>query len=158
MPVDRRPEPEYKTEKVEVEIPAAALVIRHARCANGCLIMAPDVPINGHPSIHTKIKHGDHEGDLYLDAAYGSFAHRCDMELKDGTVVEFHCPQCGVSLQEAGHICQSCSAPLFVIQLPKGGRVEGCTRKGCFSHKLEVMDLSRQLLQLFDDTQMDAYL
>ena len=158
MPVDHRPEPEHETEKIEVEIPAAALVIKHARCPNGCLLMSPDVPINGHSSIHITIKRGTDKGDLYLDAAYGSFSHRCDMELDTGTVVDFFCPQCGVSLEEEDHVCRSCSAPMFVIQLPRGGRVEGCTRKGCFSHTLEVMDLSRQFLQLFDETQMDAYL
>ncbi len=145
-------------EKVEVTVPAAALVIRHARCPNGCLLMSPEVPIGGHPSIHVRVRQGGREGDVYLDPAYGSFNHRSDIEIAEGSVVSFSCPQCGVSLEEPDRFCGTCSAPLFVMHLPRGGRIEGCTRKGCFAHRLEVIDLGAQLLRLFEETQMDEYL
>lgn len=148
----------HQGERVEVTVPAAALVIRHAKCPNGCLLMAPQVPIEGHPSIHVKVTYGGTTGDVYLDPAYGSFHHRSDMEIPERAVVSFSCPHCGVSLEEEGLYCSSCSAPMFVLHLPRGGRIEGCCRKGCFAHRLEVLDLGAQLLRLYEETQMDEYL
>lgn len=145
-------------EKIEVTIPAASLVVGHARCPNGHLLMAPDVPIGGHPSILVKVKHGDSEGNLYLDPRYGSFEHESELKIPEGMVVGFFCPECGETLREKDVICNSCSAPVFVMHLPRGGRIEGCTRCGCFSHRLEVLDMDEQLLRLFEETHMDAYL
>jgi hypothetical protein len=120
--------------------------------------MASEVTIGGHPSIHVRARQGGCDGDVFLDPAYGSYNHRSAMEIAEGSVVTIACPHCGVTLEEAGRFCSSCSAPLFAMQLPRGGRVEGCTRKGCFSHRLEVIDLGAQLLRLYDAGQMDAHL
>jgi len=149
---------ERVSDSIEVTVPAATLVIRHARCPGGCLLMAPEVTIGGHPSIHVRASQGGREGDLYLDPAYGSFNHRSALEIEEGSVVTFSCPHCGASLEETGRFCSSCSAPLFVMQLPRGGRIEGCMRKGCFAHRLEVVDLGAQLLRLYEESEMDAYL
>jgi hypothetical protein len=149
---------EKRPEKIELTIPAASLVVSHARCCNGHLLMEPDMPIGGHPSIHVRVKHGDDEGDLFLDPRYGSFEHKSELEIPEGVVVGFFCPECGETLREKDVICNSCSAPMFVMHLPHGGRIEGCTRRGCFSHRLEVLDMDAQLLRLFEETNMDAYL
>ena len=149
---------EHVGEKIEVTVPAAALVLRHARCPHGCLLIAPEVTIGGHPSIHVHVTQGGREGDVYLDPAYGSFNHRSALEIEEGSIVTFACPHCGVSLEESGHFCSRCSAPLFVMQLPQGGRIQGCTRKGCLAHRLEVVDLGAQVLRLDEESEMDAYL
>jgi hypothetical protein len=147
-----------RPEKIEVTIPAARLVVGHAHCPNGHLLMAPDRPIGGYPSILVKAKYGDSEGNLYLDPRYGSFEHESEIEIPEGTVAGFFCPECGETLREKDVICNSCSAPMFVMHLPHGGRIEGCTRCGCFSHRLEVVDMDEQLLRLFEETHRDAYL
>lgn len=145
-------------EKIEVTVPAATLVVQHARCPRGCLLMAPDVIIGGHQAIHVRASQGGREGDVYLDPAYGSFNHRSAIDIEEGSVVHFTCPHCGVSLEEAGTFCNTCSAPVFVLQLPRGGRIEGCARKGCFAHRLEVLDLGAQILRLYEASQMEEYL
>ena len=145
-------------DKIEITVPASSLIIRHARCPNGCLLMDPETPISGHPSIHVKVRYKESSGELYLDPAYGSFEHESTIEIKHGDIAEFFCPSCDVSLRQEEEDCQSCSAPMFIMQLPKGGYVEGCMRKGCFAHNLEVVDLDAQLLRLYEETQMDAYL
>jgi hypothetical protein len=149
---------EQRPEKIEVTVPAASLVVGHARCPNGHLLMAPDVPIGGHPSILVTAKYGDKEGKLYLDPRYGSFEHKSDLAIPEGAVVGFFCPECGETLREKDVICNTCSAPMFIMHLPHGGRIEGCTRCGCFSHRLAVVDMNEQLLRLFEETSMDSYL
>jgi len=158
MTVNNGDEARREPDKVEITIPSASLIVGHARCPNGHLLMAPDVTIGGHPSIHVKAKFGSQEGDLYMDPIYGSFDHQTELDIKHGTQVNLFCPECGISLLEDGLICNTCSAPMFSMQLPRGGSVEGCTRKGCFSHRLEVVDLEAQLLRLYEETQMDAFL
>ncbi|MBN1426597.1 hypothetical protein JXA88_18775 [Candidatus Fermentibacteria bacterium] len=150
--------PRTNPDKIEVTVPAAALVIRHAQCSNGCLLMSPDVTIGGHSAIHVHARYGAVEGDVYLDPAYGSFEHRSALEIPDGSVVSFSCPNCGVSLEVVEKFCNSCSAPLFVMRLPRNGSIEGCTRKGCFAHRLEVRDLGAQVVRLCQESQMDGYL
>lgn len=158
MSDDVKQDDEIMTDRIEVTVPAASLVIRHARCSHGCLLMEPEVPINDHPSIHVKARLGEKEWNLYLDATYGSFDIQSEEEIDQGAVIPLFCPHCGVSLQHEDVMCQSCSAPLFLMHLPHGGSVEGCTRRGCFSHRLEIIDLEAQLLRLYEETQMDAFL
>ncbi len=140
-----------KNERVEIQIPSASVTVADVRCPNGCDLMVPDRPIHGHPSIGVRISFGEKSGMIYLDPAYGSFDNQCDVEIPEGEVVRFDCPHCGASLLDEEEICQTCSAPLFTLHLPKGGIVEGCLRKGCFYHRLRIVDLDAQFVRLYKD-------
>ncbi|MCR4438556.1 MAG: hypothetical protein QHJ34_05550 [bacterium] len=146
-----------KREKIELEIPSKAVHISHAACSNGCSLMDETVQIGGHPSIKAKICHAGQEGVINLDPVYGSFEHRCTIEVPAGAVVEFFCPRCGVSLK-GQDTCNVCSSPTFVLHLPRGGVIEGCLRKGCFEHSLKIVDAEQLLKRLFDEHTLDAYL
>ncbi len=150
-----------KKEKVEieVEIPAKKLYVKHASCPNGHLLCDETVKIHGYPSIKVKVKYRDQEGWLYLDPVYGSYDNiEKEITLPQGAVVEFFCPECGVSLKDPEETCQLCSSPLFVFQLPKGGIVEGCLKKGCMYHKMKIVDAEQQIARLFEDSTLESYL
>ncbi len=144
--------------RVEVEVPAGTLVVRHARCPKGCDLMDAAVEIRGVPSIHLAYELRGEKGHIHLDPAYGRFENVSDREIPEGSIVQFSCPACGASLQDPQARCSACSAPMFMIHLPKGGFVEGCLRKGCIHHRLRLVTTEQMMQRLFDPVGMDIYL
>lgn len=144
-------------EKIELQIPSKAVHISHAACSNGCSLMDESVQIGGHASIRVAIRYAGQEGIINLDPVYGSFQHQCTIPVPTGAVVEFFCPNCGVSLK-GQETCNVCSSPTFVLHLPRGGVIEGCLKKGCFAHSLRIVDAEELLKRLFDEHTLDAYL
>jgi hypothetical protein len=149
---------EKPKDEIVVEIPAKAIHIEHATCHRGCNLMAPDVKIHSHPAIKVMAKYEDQQGPLYLDPVYGSFDNVSELAIPEGAVAEFFCPTCGDSLAGMGETCNSCSAPLFVLKLPRGSLVEGCLRKGCHKHRLKIVDLDAQLLRRYEKDTLESYL
>jgi hypothetical protein len=138
-----------KMEDVEIRVRRGSFAVTDARCPKGCSLMVPEVPIHGHPSIGVRLSFGDQRALFYLDPVFGSFDNRCDIEIPEGQLVELRCLACGESLRSEEGACPICAADMFVLHLPNGGIVEGCLRKGCFGHKLRIVDLDAQILRLF---------
>jgi len=138
-------------EKLTVEIPAESVIIRVAMCPNGHDLVDGDHLMDGEPAIKVTVRGQQNSGPLYFHPAYGNHMVHTDLSLRDGESYELLCPHCGVSLVHRDERCVFCAAPLFVIHLPKEGRVNGCTRKGCHHHRLELVDLEAQLASLFSD-------
>lgn len=151
-------ESEKSKDEIVVEIPAKVIHIEHATCHRGCNLMAPDVTIHGHPAIKLMAEYEDQRGLLYLDPVYGSFDNVSDLDIPEGAVATFSCPTCGESLASTEETCNSCSASLFVLKLPRGSVVEGCLRKGCHKHRLKIVDLDAQLLRLYEEDTLESYL
>jgi hypothetical protein len=147
-----------RLERVEVTVPAGKLHVQHARCPNGCSLMSETMEIGGYPAITVTGSYRGKSGTVHLDPAYGSFNNIVELDIPDGEVVEFSCPHCGVSLRHPTETCNTCSSPTFVLHLPHGSLVEGCQRKGCFSHKLLLAELGDQLASEFSDHGLDVYL
>lgn len=144
-----------KKEKIEVEISVASksLNVKNPKCPNGHLLVSDEKNIGGFPSIKVNAKIGDREGIIFLDPVYGSYGHIYDsIEIKDGEITEFFCPECGTSLTDKHENCRLCSSPLFVFQLPKGSIAEGCLKKGCHFHKIRIVDSEEQMSRHFEDT------
>ena len=99
------------------------------------------------------------DGHVHLDPAYGEFQNLGDRSVPRGAVVELLCPGCGVSLEDPEAVCSICSTSMFVLQLPRGGFVEGCRRKACFHHKLRLVSGDEALQRLFQKVgREDTYL
>jgi len=147
-----------KRERIELEVASGALVVQRAACPAGCDLMDPKVTIHDHASIHLAYAFEGVQGHIHLDPVYGSFDNVCDREIPKGTVVSFTCPSCGVSLTDTGASCSRCTAPMFMLHLPKGNFVEGCQRSGCYNHKLHIVTGEQMMQRLFDDLGMDSYL
>lgn len=145
-------------DRIELAVPPGLLVVRHARCPNGCDLMDSQKPIHDKPSIHLAYELEGRRGDMYIDPVYGSHDNIFDAEIPKGSLPNFHCPHCSVSLKESGATCSACSAPMFALHLPEGGQIEACQRIGCFSHRLRIVTGEQQMRQLFDDLGMDSFL
>lgn len=151
--------PNQELLKIEVKIPAGQLVIRHAACSNGHSLLSDELKFGENPAIRIGIEKGGKEGLLYLDPLYGSYRKEIrGLEVADGETVAFYCPECRESLLEEGETCRLCAAPLFVLNLPGGGVVEGCSRKGCLFHNLKIVDQNEQLARLFRDDTLASFL
>ncbi len=146
-----------KKEKVEIEVPSKAIRIQHAQCPNGHDLMDPEHKINGYASITVLTKYKDQEGLFHLDPVYGSYKNVPEINIPQGEIVQFYCPQCHVSLSEAGQTCDKCSAPMFALSLPHGGIVEACLRNGCQFHNLKLTDGEELIKRLEDEGTLDAF-
>jgi hypothetical protein len=150
-----------KKEKLQVEIEVASrkIHVEHVSCPNGHDLCDSSRKIHGFPAIKLKIAYKGKEGIIYLDPVYGSFDHIEEgIKLPKGAVVEFFCPTCGVSMTVPEESCQLCASPMFVAYLPKGGIIEGCLKKGCYFHKMKIVDAEKQVARLFEDDTLKSYL
>lgn len=114
--------------------------------------------INGYESIAVLGRFQGKEGMLYLDPVYGSYTNISELEIPEGEILHFSCPVCSVSLSAAGHICDECSAPLFMLSLPHGGAVEACLRNGCHYHNLILAEADELIQKLDEDHTLDSFL
>jgi len=138
-------------ERLIVEVPSESICIKEACCPNGHSLMAPEHPMGGAPSIKVIfVSDSGEEGVAYLNPWYGNFEVDSSFPMKEGEVVELFCPSCRADMRRPDDRCTFCGARMFQIKLPKGGMVEGCSRKGCHNHRLKVVDLSSQLGKIFD--------
>ena len=143
--------------RVEFEVPRGQVVVRHASCPNGHDLMDKEIKIGDHPAITLAVELGGKKGTIHLDPVYGSFNNTCDLEIPEKSTVKFSCPTCQDTLP-GDESCSKCSAPLFVLQLPGGGLVEGCTRNGCNHHNLRIVTGEQQMNRLFNEIGMDSFL
>ncbi len=144
-------EPTKPGNNIEIAISAAQLTVSDASCPEGCQLVTSDQLINDHPSIGVRFSFNETTEMIYLDPRYGSFENTCNIEIPDNQVVSFNCPKCNASLQDEEERCLTCSTPLFVLYLPSGGILEGCLRKGCGFHKLQIVDLDAQFARLYGE-------
>ena len=145
--------------QIEIEIPTKSLNLAHAACPKGHLLTNEEIKIHNLPSIWVKVKYRKQTGDLYLDSTYGSFDNIYKgISVPNGAVVELQCPECQTSLTDKHEKCQLCSAPMFMLNLPKGSNLEGCLRVGCFFHKMKIVDADMHLGRLFENKTLEAYL
>lgn len=145
--------------QIEIDIPSKSLNVRHATCPNGHSLVDESVTIHGYPALKVKAVCKGKEGIIYLDPVYGSYDNiEKNITMRKGDVAEFLCPECGVSLLDPDDTCSTCSAPMFIIHLPHGSFVEGCTRKGCMFHRLKLVSGEQQMGRLFDNSTIDSFL
>ena len=124
--------------------------IQHAECSNGCNLITDEQLINGMKSIKVKAKFGNNEGIIYLDPEFGSYKHVTDLDIPDGTIVEFSCPECGVNLVDPADLCKTCSSPMLSLTIPKEGVVAACTKKSCFDHALRIESFDEMQIEVDD--------
>ena len=144
---------------IEVEVPSKKFHVEHVYCPNGHSLCDEEKKIHGYPAIKVKVTIGAKEGIIYLDPVYGSFDNIEEgISIPNGGVVELFCLECGVNLTDPDESCQLCASPMFIFQLPKGGIVEGCLKKGCHYHKMKIVDAEQQISRLFENDTLESYL
>lgn len=148
-------------EKVQIEIEVAAnkLNVKHVKCPKGHQLCCDEKKIHGFPSIKLKVKYKNKEGFIYLDPIYGSYDNVEEgLSIPKNGVAEFFCPECGISLTDPMDTCQLCSSPMFILELPNGGIVEGCLKKGCVYHKMKIVDAEQLIARSFENSTLESYL
>ena len=152
--------PKKEKVQVEVEVKSKKISVHHAACPNGHQLCCDEaVKIHDKPGIKVKVRYKDKTGFVYLDPTYGSYDNLFEgIDMPKGSVAEFFCPQCDVSLTDPHETCQLCSSPMFVFHLPKGGIIEGCLRKGCMFHKMKIVDAEQQVARMFENNTMESFL
>ena len=151
--------PKKEKLEIEVEVPAKKIHVEHVFCHKGHQLCDPSKKIHGFPAIKLKMRYHGKDGVLFIDPVYGSFDNIEEgVRPPKGGVVELFCPVCGDSLKAAGETCQLCSSPMFVCYLPKGGIIEGCSKKGCYYHKVKIVDAEKQVSRLFENDTLQSYL
>jgi hypothetical protein len=145
--------------QIEVEVSTKKLHVQHVTCPKGHSLQDENVKIHGDASLKVKIKCRGKEGMLYIDPVYGRYDNIEEgIKLKKGDVVKMYCPECGMDLTDPHEICQLCASPMFIFSLPRGGIVEGCTKKGCLFHKMKIVDAEQQISRLFENSTMESFL
>jgi hypothetical protein len=151
--------PKKEKLEIEVEVPSKKIHVEHVYCSKGHSLCDPSHKIHGYPSIKVKVKYKDKSGYLYVDPIYGSYDNMEEgIKLPKGAVVEFFCPECNVSLKSEDETCQLCASPMFLFNLPKGSIVEGCLKKGCYYHKMKIVDAEQEIARMFRNDTLDSFL
>lgn len=150
-----------KKEKVqfEIEVPSKKIHVEHVYCPNGHSLCDPDTKIHGYPAIKVKVKYKKKEGILFMDPIYGSYDNIFEgINVPIKAIVDIFCPACDVSLKEEGESCRLCTSALFIFNLPNGGIVEGCLRRGCIYHKMKIVGAEEQISRLFENDTLESFL
>jgi hypothetical protein len=120
------------------------LVVERLVCPSGHSLMATSVHIHEEPSIRLRVKAGDREGFIYVDAFWGSHDKLYSflpVLADEHPVLETFCPECGVSL-DAEEPCEEpgCgSTRCIVFRLPGAtNRICVCSRLGCPWHRMDI--------------------
>ncbi len=95
------------------------------------------------------VKETNQEGEMRLSAIFGDYTVETELDVREGQVVEFHCPQCEASLM-LPLACKVCGAPMASLNLVKGGYVEFCSRAGCKGHALGGVGDIDQMMSLMN--------
>ena len=112
-------------------------------------LMDPAHLIDHVPSVRAAIRVGGQRGWLRLSSVYGSYAIESDLEIPQGAIADFQCPDCGSPLS-GDEACNLCGAPLVSFRLSSGGQINICARRGCKKHFLEFQNGVMALSRLYD--------
>lgn len=109
--------------------PKGITQIKNAVCPKMHNLIDAEVKIGGMPSLLLKIKSNGNEGFVYLDPTYGGHRHNLGIALNNPPLrsgVNLSCPVCDFSLIDKNNKCPNCGGPVYKIQIPNQGYVEGC--------------------------------
>jgi len=120
--------------------PHGIVQIRNVSCVNGHDLIDATHKIEGMPSIRVKAKYGGNEGFVHIDPIYGGQRHHFGIALLRDAPVDVHCPECDISLVHPEKKCPECGAPVYVLQTPDKGPIEGCARHGGTWQRWEMIE------------------
>jgi two-component system, NtrC family, sensor kinase len=106
--------------------PKGITQIKKAVCGKTHSLIDPQHKIGGFSSIRMKIKSNGNEGFVHLDPIYGSHRHYFGVNIEKGEHNQLSCPTCDLSLIDKNSTCPECGGPVYKIQVPNKGFVEGC--------------------------------
>lgn len=128
------------------------LVVEKLFCPKGHDLMADVVRIHGEPSLKIRLKVGNSEGLVFIDAFWGGHAKLYNFIpdiVSAGSLVEAFCPICNASLVVEDKCqyedCGSNRAIMFYLK-GKINKIYVCAKLGCPGHRMEIKNVSHQVL------------
>lgn len=106
--------------------PKGIIHIKNAVCGKTHSLIDSHNKIGGNSSIKIKAKSNGIEGLIYLDSVYGVHRHNFGIAIDRNSPVQISCPYCDISLIEKNVKCPKCGGPVYKIQIPNQGYIEGC--------------------------------
>ena len=116
--------------------------IKNAVCAKSHSLIDTQNKIDGMASIRVKIKAGTNEGFVHLDPIYGKHHHYFGIPFDKKSSIALSCPTCDISLIDRNGKCPECGGPIYRIQIPNEGYLEGCASFKDQFQKWELVDRS----------------
>lgn len=93
------------------------------------------------------------KGEILVSAIFGDYTVETDLDIKEGYIADFSCPQCEASIM-IPQTCKICGAPNASLDLKSGGYIEFCSRRGCKGHALggigDVDEMMSLMNRMFD--------
>ncbi|HUT00937.1 MAG TPA: NAD(P)H-dependent oxidoreductase subunit E [Phycisphaerae bacterium] len=105
------------------------------RCNHG--LMDSSTMLEEFESVRIIVGYGDRFGPAGFSALYPSSRSVCDLDIPDGALCRFFCPQCHGELVGLSR-CGECGAPMALLLVRSGGVVHLCTRRGCHRKRLDL--------------------
>ncbi|MBI1937912.1 MAG: HAMP domain-containing protein [Ignavibacteriales bacterium] len=100
--------------------------IKKCVCPKNHSLINNEYKIGGNSSIRLKIKSNGNQGFVHLDPIYGNHRHFFGIAFEKNPNVMLNCPVCDLSLIDKNAKCPECGGPVYKIQIPNQGFVEGC--------------------------------
>ncbi len=100
-------------------------------------------------TLNAYIRDTQQDGVISLVAVFGDYTVETDMDIPEGSITDFRCPQCDSNLNIATS-CKLCFAPMVSLNIASGGYLEFCTRKGCKGHALGGLGDIDQMMSLMN--------
>jgi hypothetical protein len=129
------------------------LVIEQLYCPNGHNLVDNTVHIHGESAVRIKIKVGDCEGTIFLDAFWGSHAKLYSFIPERSSAMKMlkaFCPVCGTSLIVDVKCNQSkCDSEQSIqLLLPgKNNKILACAKLGCPGHSIEIKEMRKKTVK-----------
>ncbi len=114
-----------KTSKTTLP-PKGMVHIKAALCPKNHNLIDNEHKIGGLPSIKIKMRSGENEGFLYLDPIYGRSNHYFGLPLEKNEPIKLLCSVCDIQLLDKTEKCPLCGGPVYKIEIPTQGYLEGC--------------------------------
>ena len=106
--------------------PKGIVHVKAALCPKNHNLIDNEHKIGGLPSIKIKMKTNGNEGFLFLDPVYGRAKHYFGIPVEKNEIIKLSCPICDLSLIDKFEKCPLCGGPVYKIEIPSQGFLEGC--------------------------------
>lgn len=106
--------------------PKGIVHVKAALCPKNHNLIDNEHKISGLPSVKIKMKTNGNEGFLFLDPVYGRGKHYFGIPVEKNETIKLTCPICDLSLIDKTEKCPLCGGPVYKIEIPAQGYIEGC--------------------------------
>lgn len=100
--------------------------IKNAICPKNHSMLDSEYKLEGSSSIKLKVVSNGTEGFINLDPIYGRHKNYFGISVSKKNNIDISCPQCNISLIDKTKLCPECGGPVYKIQVPQKGFIEGC--------------------------------